>query len=67
MYKKLMDAIIAEAKLQNVWFEPHDTDSAVALLERIDTSNVIPILSPKGRRRRIDELSWLTLAKGCYD
>jgi len=66
MYKKLMEAIIAKAKEQNVWVEPKDPASAIDILNRVDTSEIIPRTTPSKRQRRIDQLRWTTLANGCY-
>jgi len=65
-YKKLMEAIVNEAKRLNVWVEPTDPASALSILAKVDLTNIIPETTKKNRKRRLDQLSWTTLVKDLY-
>jgi len=65
-YKKIMEAIIAKAKEQNVWVEPEDIHTAADILNKVDLSQIIPATTAKHRPRRLEQLSWATLAKDFY-
>ena len=63
-YKKLMEAIMDQAKLQSVWpAGPEDENSAMQILRQVDLSAIIPSSTRTRRVRRLDQLSWSTLAK----
>jgi len=67
-YSKLMEAIVNEAKKQGVWAEPDENDrnSAMAILQRIDLSKLVPGTTKSKRERRLCQLSWTTLARDLY-
>ena len=65
-YKKIMEAIVAEAKRLDVWVEPTDPQSALSILSKIDLSKLIPVTTKKKRKRRLEQLSWTTLVKDIY-
>jgi len=62
----LMEAIIKIAKQQNLWVEPEDERTAMQILNSVDLSQVISVTTHKHRTRRLDQLSWTTLAKDYY-
>jgi len=67
-YTKLMEAIRNQAIHQNVWKEPDDEIAAVDILRKVDLSTIVPSTTRYARRqRRLDQLSWSTLAKDFYD
>ena len=66
-YKKLMEAIIRQAKIQNVWTaDPKDETSAAQILRQVDLSRIVPSKTHTSRVRRLDQLSWSTLANDYY-
>ena len=64
---KLMEAIVNQAKTQNVWKEPEDEKSALDILRSVNLSAVIPPKTRTNRQRRLDQLSWSTLANDYYE
>ena len=65
-YRKLMEAIVNKAKEQNVWEEPNDAEMAIRILQRVSLNEIVPITTHKHRTRRLEQLSWSTLAKDYY-
>ena len=66
-YKQLMEAIIEQARMQNKWSEPKDTEEALSILNSLDLSTVISSQTATNRpRRRLHELCWSTLAQNYY-
>jgi len=66
-YRTLMEAIITRAKEQGVWVETTDPIVAKRILNDVDLSDFIPTETPKGRKRRIDQLRWTTLSNDYYN
>ena len=65
MYKKLMKAIVQEAKDQGIWDklgEPTDAVSAWRMLRTMELDSVVPKLTNNNRSRSLGELRWITLA-----
>jgi len=62
-YRKLMEAIMNEAKDIGVWIEPENAIEAREILNKVDLNKIIPFTTRTHRTRRLDQLSWSTLAK----
>jgi len=65
-YRTLMEAILKEAQKQGVWEETTDPAKAKDILKHVDLSGILPVRSPGGRIRRLDQLNWTTLANDFY-
>jgi len=66
-YIRLMKAIMNEAIRNGVWIEPHNEPEALHVLSSIELSNIIPYTTRQHRtRKRLDQLSWSTLANDYY-
>jgi len=62
-----MEAIIDQARKQNIWKEPETPKEALAILDNVDLTGIVDCETPKKRRRtRLNELSWTTLAQDYY-
>ena len=59
-----MKMIETAARKQKVWREPEDPETAAKILMDVKLDKVFPPNSKKnGRKRRLSQLSWLTLSK----
>ena len=66
-YKSIKEGIIAEAKKQKVWSGiPKDEITAGRILNRIRMNRIIPMKTRRNSPRRVDQLSWITLAHSYY-
>ena len=62
-----MEGIIAEAKKQKVWSGiPKDEITAGRILNRIRMNRIIAMKTRRNSPRRMDQLSWITLAHSYY-
>ena len=63
-YKKVMRLIEVTARKQGVWEEPNNPETAAKILMDVKLDKVFsPVSKNKRRRRRLNQLSWLTLSK----
>jgi len=65
-YKQLMEAIIDQAKTQGIWIEPQNSEQAYDILDRVDLSSIVSSETLTKRFRRLNQLSWSTLAHDYY-
>jgi len=65
-YRALMDAIAKKAEEQGIWVETTDPVVAKDILNRVDLSDIIPMVTPTGRKRRLQQVRWNTLVNDFY-
>lgn len=61
--RKLLSPLEAKARLHNSWKEEPSIEEAVELFDQADLISALP---SSRKRKRVDQISWSTLAKNAY-